>query len=252
MLAVVTRPVHEAGQWVERLRGAGIDAVALPLIDIGDVPDGGALRDAWSRIGSFAAVMFVSGNAVRGFFRARPHGATFTSRAWAPGPGTRDALVEAGLAGQRIDLPAADAEQFDSEALWAQVQEQARAGSRVLIVRGGDGDAEGRGRDWLAQQLERQGVAVETVASYVRAAPRWSQLECEQALALARSGVWLFSSSQAIANLRNLLPQADWSGARAVATHPRIAQAARECGFGAVLESRPAFDAVVAALESFA
>ncbi|MGE3348297.1 MAG: uroporphyrinogen-III synthase, partial [Ramlibacter sp.] len=40
--------------------------------------------------------------------------------------------------------------------------------------------------------------------------------------------------------------------ARAVATHPRIAQAAREAGFGVVCESRPALADVVASIESFA
>jgi uroporphyrinogen-III synthase len=62
---------------------------------------------------------------------------------------------------------------------------------------------------------------------------------------------WLFSSSQAIANLLTLEPRADWSGARAVATHPRIAESARSAGFGVVCESRPGLDAVIAALESF-
>ncbi len=63
--------------------------------------------------------------------------------------------------------------------------------------------------------------------------------------------VWLFSSSEAIANLGRLLPQQDWSGARAIATHERIAQAARNAGFGVVCPSRPAEADVVAALESF-
>jgi uroporphyrinogen-III synthase len=35
-----------------------------------------------------------------------------------------------------------------------------------------------------------------------------------------------------------------------VATHPRIAQAARDAGFGVVCESRPTEEAIVAALES--
>ena len=75
------------------------------------------------------------------------------------------------------------------------------------------------------------------------------------ALALGRSGAtgvaWLFSSSQAVAHLTELLPAQDWRSARAVATHPRIAQAARSAGFGVVCESRPSLDAVAAALESF-
>jgi uroporphyrinogen-III synthase len=64
--------------------------------------------------------------------------------------------------------------------------------------------------------------------------------------------VWLFSSSEAVANLRALLPDQSWQQARAVATHPRIAQAARDAGFAVVCESRPALADVVASIESFA
>jgi uroporphyrinogen-III synthase len=62
--------------------------------------------------------------------------------------------------------------------------------------------------------------------------------------------VWLFSSSEAVANLQSLLPDQSWQQARAVATHPRIAQAARTAGFGVVCESRPILGAVVASIES--
>jgi uroporphyrinogen-III synthase len=59
--------------------------------------------------------------------------------------------------------------------------------------------------------------------------------------------IWLFSSSEAIAHLPIGL---DWGQARALATHPRIAQAAREAGFGQVLQSRPALPEVLASIKS--
>jgi uroporphyrinogen-III synthase len=62
--------------------------------------------------------------------------------------------------------------------------------------------------------------------------------------------VWLFSSSEALAALRVLHPQAHWGAATALATHPRIAQTARETGFGRVIESRPSLKDVLRALES--
>jgi len=64
--------------------------------------------------------------------------------------------------------------------------------------------------------------------------------------------VWLFSSSEAIANLQLLAPGQSWQQARAVATHPRIAQAARAAGFGVVWESRASLDDVLASIESTA
>ena len=250
MQVIVTRPAHEAQDWVARLRERGIDAIALPLIAIGGSPDPALLRNAWSRIDEYSAVMFVSGNAVREFFRARPDACRFAPRAWAPGPGTKEALVSAGVDAACIAAPPREAEQFDSEALWAQVRGQVSPGDQVLIVRGGEG-GRGAGREWLAGELEKAGARVQFVAAYTRGVPQWGPRERELARRAASDGAaWLFSSSEAIANLVQLLPRNDWSAARAVGTHPRIAQAARDAGFGRVIEARPQFEAVIAALES--
>ena len=88
--------------------------------------------------------MFVSAQAVRLFFAQRPPGLNLNApmpRCWATGPGTARALIEAGVAAQSIDQPRATAGQFDTEALWAVVGAQVRAGDDVLIVRGMDAGA---------------------------------------------------------------------------------------------------------------
>lgn len=252
MRVIVTRPAAEAAEWVEGLRAAGFDAVALPLIDIGPVPDQAPLQQAWSRIDRYRAAMFVSANAVRGFFAARPAHAVFATRAWAPGAGTTNALLAAGVDAARIDSPPADSPSFDSEALWDIVRTQVAPNTRVLLVRGGDNSAQPAGREWLEQRLHEAGATPEPVAAYVRLRPRWSGEEAGLARAACSDGsVWLFSSSQAIANLRAAAPFLDGSRARAIATHPRIAQAARDAGFAVVRVSRPPMDAVIADLESF-
>ena len=129
-----TLPQLGARGWVERLRARGVDALALPLIAIDAAPGAAALQDAWQRLGAYRAAMFVSGNAVRHFFAQRPPGARFDVRAWAPGPGTAEALRREGVDDALIDGPALDAAQFDSETLWLRVAPQVRAGDTVLIV----------------------------------------------------------------------------------------------------------------------
>ena len=116
----------------------------------------GDLADARTRLGDYHAAMFVSGNAVDGFLQpnqalapVQQALAAIDTRAWSPGPGTTAALLRAGWPAARIDAPAHDAPQFDSESLWARVAPQARAGTRVLIVRGGGADGVAAGRDWL-------------------------------------------------------------------------------------------------------
>ncbi len=254
MRVLVTRPQQEAGPWVDDLCRAGFDAIALPLIAIEPSPDRASIALAWTRLAGCRSAMFVSGNAVRHFFDQRPEGAVWPDecRAWATGPGTRRALVGAGVPAGQIDAPAGDSPQFDSETLWKQVAKQIAPGDRVLIVRGRDSYGEGLGRDWLAEQLKTAGAAVDTVVSYVRAAPLLGVAQRDVAReSTAGEPVWLFSSSQAIGHLQVLVPGQNWSRARCVATHPRIAQAARGAGFGVVCESRPSVDAVSAALESF-
>lgn len=254
MRVIVTRPESEAQGWARELSGRGFDAVELPLIAIAAAPRQTELALAWEQLERFAAVMFVSANAVRHFFAQRPIRCRWgdVTRAWATGPGTCQALVDAGVDPAAIDAPPPQAAQFDSENLWREVSQQVPAGGRVLIVRGSDGAGEGGGRDWLAERLRAAGVQVEIVVSYVRAAPLLSARQLAQARqAAGDDSIWLFSSSQAIANLQALLPGQDWSRSRAVATHPRIANAARAAGFGVVCESRPSMDAVTSALESF-
>jgi len=252
MRVIVTRPPAESERWSGELRERGFDAVALPLIEIGAPAEPAAVRAAWASLGTFRAVMFVSANAVHQFFAHAPAGVGWpaATRAWATGAGTRHALLDTDLPPSRIDAPPPDAAQFDSETLWGHVGAQVRAGDRVLIVRGADADGN-EGRDWLAARLQQAGAQVETVVSYMRRVPAWTDAQRAVAAQTVHDGsTWIFSSSQAIAHLERLMPQLDFARSRAIATHPRIAQAARDAGFGVVCESRPVIDAVVAALES--
>lgn len=253
MRVFVTRPEQEARRWVDGLIQRGFDAQAVPLIAILPVQNAAPLQAAWERLAGCRAAMFVSGNAVRHFFAAAPAGRPWpaATRAWATGAGTLSALLASGVPPECVDAPPADAAQFDSETLWAQAGVQVRPGDRVLIVRGGDAAGAATGRDWLADRLAAAGAIVDTVASYRRAAPVLDQRQRARVEAGADGGVWLFSSSEAIGHLGSLFPALSWDGARAVATHPRIAQAARDAGFGVVCESRPSLDSVTAVLESF-
>ncbi len=266
--AIVTRPARDAAQWVADLQQRGVPAVALPLIAIGPATQPAlqaALQQARADLGRWRALMFVSGNAVHYFFGSESAGAPVSPapnaiqfRAWSPGPGTRQALLDAGVAAAAIDSPAPDAAQFDSEALWHQVQAQVQPGDRVLIVRGttpeaaaSPGAAGGRGRDWLARQIEAAGGQVDFIAVYERGAPRLDAPQLALARQAAHDGsIWLLSSSEAIAHLSAAVPGQDWQRAHALCTHPRIAEAARKVGFGVVNECRPALSDVVGSIES--
>ena len=142
--------------------------------------------------------------------------------------------------------PAPDAGSFDSEAIWERLRTDDWAGREVLVVRGEDG------RDWLAEQLRGAGAALRFVAAYARRppslAPEGRQLLADAAQA-PQGHLWLFSSSEAVRHLQALWPDGVPAGARALATHPRIAQAAQQAGFAEVGLTGPEAESVRLALQ---
>ena len=265
---IVTRPERDAQHWVLQLQQSGIDAETFPLIEIAPLSSAAhvqALKDAWQALQGYTACLFVSGHAVEHFFKENPAFAQDTRaqeaintvasqdfgrippnlRFMAPGPGTVAALRAAGIPAAQIDAPAPDASQFDSEALWQVIGQRDWQGRRVLIVRGQSAGAEGNssGRDWIARQWHAAGATLDFVGVYQRRAPQLTEAQEQRARAASADGsIWLFSSSEAVANLVHLavMQGVNWSGARALATHPRIVDAVRAAGWGVVVESRPA------------
>ncbi len=248
MKLIVTRAAPQAPAWLARLREAGADAVALPLIGIQASAEPAAVAAEWQQLAAYSLVVFVSPNAVAGFFSARPAALEWPpqTRAAAPGPGTADALRNAGLAPRQVIEPAADSASFDSEALWARLRGEDWAAREVLFVRG-DG-----GREFLADRLREAGARVAQVSAYRRTPPRWSTAErgvLAAALAAPQEHLWHFSSAEAIDHLDAAAPGAGWSAAWALATHPRIAERARRLGIGHVIAGAPG---VAAALRTLA
>ena len=305
---IVTRPAHDAAVWVDQLQVHGIKATPLPLIEIAaalGAADVLALQSARQNFATYAACMFVSGNAVEHFFsrfndhllpldqvirsqsapeniakKFSPPSLPPHMRFLAPGPGTAQALQIAGVPAHQIDSPPPDAGQFDSAALWAVVGSRDWRGARVLLVRGhtDDGppapdaahdsapDSQGNSptsslvdatpdarvhlpsesaapRDWLLQKWQAAGGRVDVVNVYERRAPKLTAEQLQLAKAASGDGsVWLFSSSEAVANLvgNAALANADWTRARAIATHPRIVQTVQAAGWGTIAPSRPA------------
>ncbi len=253
MRLLVTRPQPQADEWAARLAARGVDALALPLIEIAGPADPAAVAAAWDALGTVDLAVFVSPNAAARFFAVRP-----ASRAWpaatlaaAPGPGTARALEALGVGRDAIVEPPPDAAQFDSDSLWPVLAARRDwRGARVLVVRG-DG-----GRDALGARLRSAGARVDHLAAYRRIAPAFDAPAqaalLDAALADPARHAWLFSSSQAIDYLVAARPNAAADGAlaTALATHPRIAERARAAGFAVVHRSAPTLAAVVGCLQS--
>ncbi|MEO6279244.1 uroporphyrinogen-III synthase [Roseateles sp.] len=241
---IVTRPRPQCAAWLARLAALGVDARALPLIEILPARDPGPVRAAWCALAAVDLAVFVSPNAVEHFFSHADGAWPEHTLAACVGPGSAQALAEQGVPLANIVQPATDAASLDSEHLWEQLSPRRDwAGARVLLLRG-DG-----GREWLAERLAEAGACVEAVTVYHRTGPRFDAAEralLDDVLARPQAHVWLFSSAEAVGHLQGRL----LTGQRAIATHARIAEAARAAGFAPVVLARPDPEAVTQALKA--
>ena len=255
---ILTRPAAELAVWAKALQKDGYQVQSWPLIELQANADTMRLNRVLASWHGYQAVMFVSRAAVQHSLQNHtPKAGWGLTRCWATGPGTRQALLEAGVPMGLIDSPPPSAAQFDTEALWRVVQPKLQVDRAVLVLRGSDADkpdsaAEGVGRDWLINQLQAVGLPVDSMAVYQRNLPVWDAPQLLKARHAAHDGsIWMFSSSQSVHNLAQLVPNQDWSQAKALATHERIAQAALHLGFCEVRVSKPSMAEVLASLESF-
>jgi uroporphyrinogen-III synthase len=261
---ILTRAPDESKSWSGGLLAAGYEVVSLPLIHIQLAPDPIAIQAAAQQLNTYRAVMFVSAHAAAGFFKgaAQALGLIFQERqirAWVTGPGTRQALLALGVDATCIDAPASDAPQLDSESLWQSAGHHLVAGDRVLIVRGTDeapyvsfaGPSVGMGRNWLAERIRQAGCDVDFVVAYARLKPRFTPDEVRHVQQWAGDGtVWVLSSTQAVMNLQAALPDLVWTHAKALVTHPRIADAARQAGFVRIAQCKPVLEEMLSSLQS--
>ncbi|WP_077036332.1 uroporphyrinogen-III synthase [Pelomonas sp. KK5] len=250
---VLTRPRQQAAEWIARLAALGVPACSLPLIEI--LPGDPQQADtAWQQLPVAALAVFVSPNAVEHFFAAQA-GRPWPAQTLAAcvGPGSARALREAGVPEALIVQPPAAAASLDSEHLWPQLASRDWQGRDVLLLRGNGG------REWLAERLREHGATTHYFSVYRRTAPHYEapqQALFDAVLAAPAGHVWLFSSAEGVRHLAALAPAGqDWSAARGICTHERIAEAARGIGIGHIGMARPDATDVTRAfalLQSFA
>lgn len=239
---LVTRPERQSDTLCRLIRAEGGLAEPLPTIAIEGLEDAPARIAALGRLAHFDAAVFVSANAVaQAWPHLEPVRTAGTTSMIAVGPGTARALRERGVDQVRIPDDGAD-----SEAILRLPELLSPAGKRVVIFAGVGG------RTHLPDTLRSRGADVAVVEIYRRTVPRAVP---ESALRLILDGgvhAITGTSSEGLRNLyRDMLTPAAAACLRPalhVVSHPRIAQAARDCGATDVLLSDAGDDAIVDAL----
>jgi uroporphyrinogen-III synthase len=226
----------------------------LPLLTIVPRIEPALAQQVLSALESADLAIFVSPNAIESTLQLikRPwQEAAGTSMPVAVmGGGSLQALHNHGI-GQELSpttiLMPQQNDQWDSEGLWEVLQSSKSdwSGRKVLIFKG-----EG-GRDWLADTLSAAGALVEAIAVYSRAPlelshPAWGDLK---EIDFSQS-LWLLTSSEAVRYLGQVMQQ-HFQGAlqkaSAICSHPAIASAAEQIGFGEVFSCEPGDAALVEA-----
>lgn len=223
---LVTRPARQAEGFARKLAALGADPVVWPAIVIEPPADREPLSRAHARLESYDLAFFVSANAAE--FGAPAAGRWPPSlAAYAPGPGTVEALAAVGVAGAKCP-----ATSFDSEGLLALPELLDVRGRRAIVFRG-----EG-GREALAETLAARGAHVDSVSCYRRSAPATSAQGLVEALAAGKVQAITLTSSEGAQNLVRAVGAAGLSSlARlpAFVPHPRIAERVRSLGLDARL-----------------
>ena len=223
---LVTRPARQAAAFAQKLAALGATPIVFPAIVILPPADRASLDAAHARLASYDLAFFVSANAAE-------YGAPAAGRwpaslvAFAPGPGTAEALAAVGVRDVRIP-----ATTFDSEGLLALPELANVRGKRVVIFHG-----EG-GRDVLATALGERGAHVDHAVCYRRAAPASGAAGLLDAMREGRLHAVTVTSSEGVDNLWHALGDAGRALARRLpwfAPHPRIAERARALGLDVVL-----------------
>lgn len=241
---LVTRPQETAAALCELIREAGGDAVRFPAIDILPPADQDAVRSLLSPANLVRQhlVIFVSPTAVTmalGLAQgAWPDGVAVA----AVGKGTARALDARGV--QPVLVPAEGA---DSEALAALPALQDLSGRSVLIVRG-----EG-GREWLGETLRARGATVTYAECYRRAMPVADTAPIVARWKAGDIAAIAVTSREAVDNLLRL-----FAGISEIvldtpvfASHPRIAEHARQKGFRTVFSCEPGDKAMLREMAGF-
>ena len=227
---VLTRPVRRSRQLEEKLIAHGAQVVSLPTLVIEPTAIEPITEE---RMATYDKVIFVSQYAVEYAFSQAAITSLDMVEVVAVGNATATALAQHGYPPSIIAPPPSG-----SESLLSLKSMQGLAGQAVLIVR-----AE-TGREWLAQQLTKQGASVRYLAVYRRQCPDYGPKSLNEA---ATADCSIVTSVQGLTNLLQLVPSVVQQ--TLIVLSQRIAEVAKQAGCQKVIVTETASDnAIIAAM----
>lgn len=159
---LVTRPEHQAGELIERLKKQGFNPIKCPSIAISAPEDANTATNNLQRLNSFDYVVFISANAAKqASILLKQQWPETNAQIVAIGPKTQAAVESLGLC---VTLTAQIP--FNSEQLIAAFPKMASDANKTCLMVKGEG-----GRKYIATALSTIGITVETADVYKRELP---------------------------------------------------------------------------------
>ena len=228
---VVTRAQDQAGDFAERLRVLGADAVELPTISIQPAQDPAPLDAAIECLASYDWLIFTSANGVR-FFLDRLDQSRFDlrslkARICAIGPATRKAVEALHL---KVDLMPGE---YVAEGLIAAFSTHDLEGKRVLLPRAAVA------RDLIPAELTKLGAHIDVVEAYRNAIPGDAVHRAREIFSAARKPDWItFTSSSTVSNFLSIVGVEALNGVRIASIGPVTSGTIRSRGLPVDIEAR--------------
>ena len=242
---VVTRPAGQNAHLAGMIRAAGGEPLLFPALEILDASDLQPALRLIERLDQFDLAIFISANAA-----TKALALVRTRRAWPPalrvatvGRGSERELQRQGFA--EVIAPG---ERFDSEGLLDLPQLTQVQGKRIAIFRG-----EG-GREMLGETLSKRGATVEYAECYRRGRPQADPAPLLAQCARRELDAFTVTSSEGLANLRQMLGEAGWPCLRDTplfAPHERIAAAAHALGLLTVVQTDAGDEGLIVGMAVF-
>ena len=228
---VVTRAAEQAGEFCDRLRSLGADAVELPVISLQLPADPTPLDAAIGRLARYDWLIFTSVNGVR-FFLDRLDRSTrdlrsLKARICAIGPATRRAVESLHL---KVDLMP---EEYVAEGLVKAFEGQDLAGKNVLLPRAAVA------RDLIPAELAKLGALVEVVEAYHNVVPPDAEARAREVFAAEKKPDWItFTSSSTVKNVLAVAGRAALEGVRIASIGPVTSSTLRAHGLNVDAEAK--------------
>ncbi len=248
---VLTLPSPRADRLAARLAERGHEVVSLSfrrLVSEGDSPE---VRRTFARLEDFDWVVFVSPGAIAAASPALPDPWPVAVGVAVVGPGSTQALRDAGIDTRLVRCVVPERAPFDADALMRLAPFDAPEGRRVLVVAGDRGRS-----DWIAA-LGARGARVDRLRAYRNedcAPDARSIMVVGEWAARSHRASFVFTSVDTVDALARLAAvQAFWPWASrqpAFVSHPRIAAALAAAGWHDRRTIDPGERALFAALES--